>query len=335
MLSLSKDSKIFINIDEEKNFKEPMGALHALGVNDQNALITTANCDALHFMFNVKQSNPAYMPAKKEIKRLMDLGLIRLVYQKTNNLGTLLYAIPWELTGGKSSGVTINASAFFTDKEDFNEKGKVIRYSIKDETKLVEVLNTAFIVLRTAEEPERINTDTSVKKALMDLYAEMMLMVLSRQSTISADKASMKTIRYYINNFFSHAILKVQIEEVYTQLSATVAGLNESEKMVADEKKRQSGYNDLAYADINTFLLFLKVIHPNLGDVSVSNLIRKYNIFFNSSSVFAIDFLPYLAASMVSGATGCVALANNNFKKQFNHLIKINSVKMLNLYNRG
>ena len=44
MLSLSKDSKIFINIDEEKNFKEPMGALHALGVSDPNALITTANC---------------------------------------------------------------------------------------------------------------------------------------------------------------------------------------------------------------------------------------------------------------------------------------------------
>ena len=67
-------------------------------------------------------------------------------------------------------------------------------------------------------------------------------------------------------------------------MSATVAGINESEKMVADEKKRQSGYDDLAYADINSFLLFLKVIHPNLGDVSVSNLIRKYNIFFNSSS---------------------------------------------------
>ena len=335
MLSLTKNSKVFMNIDEEKNYKDDIGSLHALGISNETALISTKNCAALHYLFNVKQSNPAFMPAKKEIKRLLDLGLIRLVYQKTNNLGTLLYAIPWEVTGSKSKGVTINAAAFFTDVEDFNENGKVIKYNIKDETKLVEVLNTAFIILRTSEEPEKINTDTSTKKAIMDLYAEMLLMVLSRQSTISADKATMKTIRYYINNFFSKTLLQIQIEEVFSQLSATVAGLNESEKMVADEKKRQSGYDDLAYADIDSFLLFLKTVYPNLGDLSVSNLIRKYNIFYNSSSVFAIDFLPYLAAMMVSGATGCVAIANNNFKKQFNHLIKINGVKLLNLYNRN
>ena len=334
------DSKVFQSINNtnvtNSSLLDGLTSLHSKGITDGKTLVTANTCDIMNYMFVVKDRvQPAKMPCKKEIKDLLNSNMIRLVYDKTNNLGKTAYGMPWALQGDHHGnvGVTINASAFFSSKQDFDGNGTVTSYTIENDNKLVEILNVAYTLIKTSDKFAKLNINAPVKRQLMDLYAEMMLFVLVKQSTISADKQVVKTIRYYINNFFSRALLKLDVEEVFSQFSATVAGLNDTEKLVADEKRRQSGIGGTAYDDIESFLGFLRTAYPNIGDLTISNLIRKYSVYFDSSAVLAIDYLPYLCALLVSGATDCSAIGNTTFKKQFSSIIKINSLKLLQMYN--
>jgi hypothetical protein len=132
---------------------------------------------------------------------------------------------------------------------------------------------------------------------------------------------------YYVNDKLDLSKLSFDIDHM------TVGFMNRAIERIGIDVNSSLTFIEESYDDIESFLGFLRTAYPNIGDLTISNLIRKYSVYFDSSAVLAIDYLPYLCALLVSGATDCSAIGNTTFKKQSSSIIKINSLKLLQMYN--
>ena len=293
---------------------EAMGVLHKKSMNDPNTVVTTRNCQQLDLLFKINGTVSRFCPTKKEIQECIENGRIKLVFDPTSKLQTLVYGFPYEYSNGRSN-ILVNVTHFFDAEEKLNENGTTFVYKVRNDVELSEILNVAYMVLMCAGNHQRINVNANNKKAFMNLYAEMLINVLRSQSSIGADIQTLKQLRYYINNFFSKTLMKLDTEEIFSGLSATEAELNTSDKLIADQRKKMSKFPDNAYSGIENFLNFLKEMYPALGDISVSNIINKYNLFYGPAAVLAIDYLPYLGGLMSASITKNVVIGTGGFKK--------------------
>lgn len=317
MLKIS-ESDVFkeleLMIGSEGSLNAAIGTLHKKTLSDPKILITKTNCQQLDLLFKIKGAVSRYCPAKEEILECLDNGRIKLAFDPTSKLQTLIYAFPYEFTNG-TSNVTLNATHFFDAEEILNEVGTSYIYKVKNEEQLSEVLNVAFMILKCSGEHQKINVNANNKKVLMDLYAEMFINVLRGQSSIGSDITTLKQLRYYINNFFSKTLMRLDSEEIFSGLSAHQADISTTDKMLADQRKKMSKHPEDAYKGIKSFLEFLKEMYPALGDISTTNIINKYNLYYGPSAVLAIDYLPYLGGLFAASITKNIVIGTGGFRK--------------------
>ena len=317
MLKIS-ESDVFraleLMIGSQGSLNNAISTLHKKTLNEPQIVITRVNCQQLDLLFKIKSSIHRYCPAGEEILKLIDNGRIKLVFDPTSKLNTLIYAFPYEFTNGVSN-LVVNATHFFDAEEILNEHGTSFIYKVKNDVQLSEILNVSFMLLKCAGEHQKLNLNAGNKKVFMNLYAEMFINVVRKQSTIGSDIATLKQLRYYINNFFCKTLMKLDTEEIFSGFSSVQAELNSSDKLIADQRKKMSKHPDDAYAGIEKFLEFLKEMYPALGDISVTNMINKYNLFYGPSAVLALDYLPYLGGLMGASITKNLVIGTGGFRQ--------------------
>lgn len=325
MLKIS-ESDVFreleLMISSQGSLNNAISTLHKKTLNEPKIIITRANCTQLDLLFKIKSSIHRYCPAGDVILEMIDNGRIKLVFDPTSKLQTLIYAFPYEFTNGVAN-VVLNATHFFDAEEILNENGTTFVYRVKNEVQLSEVLNVAFMILKCSSEHAKININAQDKKIFMNLYAEMLINVLRKQSTIGGDMATLKQLRYYINNFFSKTLMKLDTEEIFSGFSAVQADINTSDKLLADQRKKMSKHPDDAYAGIANFLEFLKEVYPALGDISVTNMINKYNLFYGPCAVLSLDYLPYLGGLMAASITKNLVIGTGGFRQISKHMAPV------------
>lgn len=312
------DSNVFQELEamigEKGSLNNAISTLYKKTLSDPRIIITRNNCQQLDLLFKIKSAINRYCPAGEEILEMIDNGRMKLVFDPTSKLQTLIYAFPFEFTNGVAN-VVLNATHFFDAEEILNEKGTTFIYRVKNDVQLSEILNVAFMVLKTAGEHAKINLNAGTKKIFMNLYAEMFINVVRKQSTIGSDMETLKQMRYYINNFFCKTLMKLDTEEIFSGFSAVQAEINTGDKLIADQRKKMSKHPEDAYSGITNFLEFLKEVYPALGDISVTNMINKYNLFYGPSAVLALDYLPYLGGLIGASITKNLVVGTGGFRQ--------------------
>lgn len=316
------DSDIFKIIEGDITNGElfkAMKSINEVAITDKDALITEDNCKALKYFFDSVNKT---CPGKDTFREWLRSGKIKLVYNSTSKLQTLIYAFPI-VAPGKDTYLIMNATHFFTAEENLTDTGKVTIYSVrnKDDNYIAEIANVAMMVLAIADKHSLINTHVNTKKELMNLYSTMFVSVISRQGTIGSKSDNAKIIRYLANTFFLKKIMQTDTPvEILSGLASHQADMSSDAKRAADLKISLSSRAHSWYESFSDFIELIKELFPSVGGITPQNLINQYNISYTPCTVLCLDYLPYLAGIFAATATKNIVFGGASFRNKIDML---------------
>lgn len=222
-------------------------------------------------------------PLAPKVMKAFGEGRIRLVYWNTPTQ-KMTKTIPFII---HKSNIGVVASIFVGSYGKLVADNTQLQMPMKD---LYILMEAAYLALNFQERPMIFKRNATIMKICNDVYVDMFLKLLNRDYALSLDIALNDRVAFCISKFFLERVW----ESTYPEVVYNYAVQTTVEKHFDDLKLLNEEYNAHTIENISDLFEFLKSLTPKMADLKVRYFVERFINTYGSSSILAIDYLPYL-----------------------------------------